>query len=100
MSKQAKVALWEQRIAAWRGSGLSQRAWCLREGVPPQTLGYWCRRLSSRGAMLPVVLIDAVVVAPGTVSIEVSLGNGVSVRLPSSLPSDVLVHWLQALRAC
>jgi hypothetical protein len=100
MSKQAKLALWEQRISAWRGSGLSQRAWCLREGVPPQTFGYWFRRLSSRGAMLPIVVSDAVVAVPDAVSIEVSLGNGVSVRLPSSLPSDVLVHWLQALRAC
>jgi hypothetical protein len=96
MSKRAKVALWEQRIAAWRDSGLSQRAWCLHEGVSPQTFGYWFRRLSSRGAMLPVVLSDAVAAA----SVEVALGNGVSVRLPSSLPADVLVHWLRALRAC
>lgn len=96
MSKHAKVALWEQRIAAWRDSGLSQRAWCQHEGVSPQTFGYWFRRLSSRGAMLPVVLSDAVVAA----SVEVALGNGVSVRLPSSLPADVLVHWLRALRAC
>lgn len=98
MSKQAKMVLWGQRIAAWRDSGLSQRAWCLREGVSPQTFGYWCRRLSSCGAMLPVVLLDTVAVAPS--SVDVVLGNGVSVRLPSSLPSDVLVHWLRALRAC
>lgn len=98
MSKQAKVVLWEQRIAACRGSGLSQRAWCLREGVSAQSFGYWCRRLSSCNAMLPVVLCDAV--APEAVSIEVLLGNGVSLRLPRSLSSDALSRWLQALRAC
>lgn len=98
MSKHAKVVLWEQRIAAWRDSGLSQRAWCLHEGISPQTFGYWFRRLSSCDAMLPVVLSDTVAAAPS--SIEVALGNGVSVRLPSSLPADVLVHWLRALRAC
>jgi hypothetical protein len=45
-----------------------------------------------------VVLSDAVAAAPA--SVEVALGNGVSMRLPSSLPADVLVHWLRALRAC
>lgn len=100
MSKQAKLVLWEQRIAAWRGSGLSKRAWCRREGISAQTLGYWCRRSSSCGAMLPVVVSAAVVAAPAAAAVEVVLGNGVSLRLPSWLPSEELVHWLQALRAC
>ena len=102
MSKQAKIVLWEQRIAAWRGSGLSQRAWSLREGVSPQTFGYWCRRLTSRRAMLPVVLSDeiAAAVALEAVLVDVALGNGVSVRLPSTLSCDALSRWMQALRAC
>lgn len=96
MSKQTKMALWEKRVGSWRSSGLSQRAWCLRHGISPQTFGYWCRRLSSRDAMLPVVVQAGDEVAP----VEVMLGNGVSLRLPSAMPGEALSCWLQALRAC
>ena len=96
MSKQASVVQWERRFASWRSSGLSQRAWCLRHGISPQTFGYWRRRLSSGVAMLPVVVEAGDEVAP----VEVMLGNGVSLRLPSGMPGDALSRWLQVLRAC
>lgn len=96
MSKQANVVLWEKRVGSWRSSGLSQRAWCLRHGISPQTFGYWCRRLSSRDAMLPVV----VQALDEPVSVEVTLGNGVSLRLPPAMPDEAVSRWLQALRAC
>jgi hypothetical protein len=95
MSKQTKMALWEKRVGSWRSSGLSQRAWCLRHGISPQTFGYWCRSLSSRDAMLPVL-----VQADGEATVEVVLGNGVSLRLPSTMPDEALSRWLQVLRAC
>ena len=96
MSKQTKMALWEKRLGSWRSSGLSQRAWCLRHGISPQAFGYWCRRLSSRDAMLPVVVQTGGEAAP----VEVVLGNGVSLRLPPSLSGEALSRWLQVLRAC
>jgi hypothetical protein len=96
VSKQANVVLWEERIASWRSSGLSRRAWCLRHGVSVQTFGYWCRRLSSREAMLPVVVPSE----DETAVVEVSLGNGVRLRLPSTMSGEALSRWLQALRAC
>ncbi len=99
MSKQAKVVLWEQRIAAWRRSGLSQRAWCLQHDVAVQTFGYWCRKLSAGPALLPVV-VDAQATDPWPVSLEVLLGNGVMMRLPLSVSSDALSRWLRELRAC
>jgi hypothetical protein len=96
MSKQTKMALWEKRVGSWRSSGLSQRVWCLRHGISPQTFGYWCRRLSSRDAMLPVLVQTGGEAAP----VEVVLGNGVSLRLPSTMPDEALSRWLQVLRAC
>ena len=96
MSKQADVVLWERRVASWRSTGLSQRAWCLRHGILPQTFGYWCRRLSSRDAMLPVLVQTGGEAAP----VEVVLGNGVSLRLPSTMSGEALSRWLQVLRAC
>jgi hypothetical protein len=99
MSKQAKVLLWEERIAAWRCSGLSQRAWCVQHAVAVQTFRYWSRRLSGGPGLLPVV-VDAQTADPCPVTVEVSLGNGVMMRLPVSLSSDALSRWLRELRAC
>jgi hypothetical protein len=99
MSKQAKVVLWEERIAAWRRSGLSQRAWCVQHDVAVQTFGYWCRKLSGVPELLPVV-VGAQRVDPSAVSVEVLLGNGVMMRLPVSLCSEALTRWLRELRAC
>jgi hypothetical protein len=99
MSRQAKVVLWEERIAAWRRSGLSQRAWCVQHGVAVQAFGYWCRKLSVGSGLLPVV-VDAQAVDPCPVSVEVLLANGVMLRLPVSLSSDALSRWLGELRAC
>ncbi len=99
MSRQAKAVVWEERIAAWRRSGLSQRAWCVQQGVAVQTFGYWCRKLSAGPALLPVV-VSAQAADQCCAAIEVSLGNGVMLRLPSSLSSEALSRWLRELRAC
>ncbi|NJN00471.1 MAG: hypothetical protein HC793_02180 [Aquincola sp.] len=46
--------------------------------------------------MLPVVVQTGGEEAP----VEVMLGNGVSLRLPSTLSGEALSRWLQVLRAC
>ncbi len=50
MSRQAKVLLWEGRIAAWRHSGLSQRAWCAAEVTEATTGGGAGDRASEAGS--------------------------------------------------
>jgi hypothetical protein len=71
----------------------------VQHGVAVQTFGYWCRKLSGGPALLPIV-VDAQTTDHCPASVEVSLGNGVMMRLPSSLSSDVLSRWLRELRAC
>ena len=39
-----KAALWQARVAAWAASGLTQRAFCAREGLSLSTFDYWRRR--------------------------------------------------------
>ncbi len=36
---------WSAQVAAWRSSGLSQRAFCEQRGLSPSTFGKWRRRL-------------------------------------------------------
>ncbi|WP_422567937.1 IS66 family insertion sequence element accessory protein TnpA [Janthinobacterium agaricidamnosum] len=51
----------------WRASGLSQRAFAIRHGIPIRQVGYWVRRLAgvrTKPALLPVRVVPAPVVAP------------------------------------
>jgi len=50
-------------------------------------------------ALLPIV-VDGQTTDRCPLPVEVLLGNGVAMRLPSSLSSDVLSRWLRELRAC
>lgn len=51
-SRRQKVAnkereqLWQQRVAQWQSSGLSQREYAVKEGSPVRQVGYWVRRLT------------------------------------------------------
>ena len=54
-SEREKV--WQERVAQWRASGLSQRAYAIEQGFPIRQVGYWVRRLPGAQAvpaLLPV----------------------------------------------
>ena len=57
--------MWEQRLHAWQASGQSAQAWCREHGVSPKTFGYWCRRLSTSPAVVPVLVQSTVYDAAG-----------------------------------
>ena len=38
---------WRRHVDAWRGSGLSQKAYCERHGLVYGTMNYWKRKLQS-----------------------------------------------------
>jgi len=46
-----KLAIWEQRLARHRASGMTIAAFCRKEGVSDRVFQYWSRRL--RGQMSP-----------------------------------------------
>lgn len=84
MSNQEREQVWMERIAQWRDSGLSQRAFALQHGYPIRQVGYWARRLGhskpAATTMVPVVIKPAAI-APALVlrgpknwSIEISAG--------------------------
>ena len=41
---------WSAQLAAWRSSGLSQRAFCERRGINQSTFSKWRRRLAKEAA--------------------------------------------------
>jgi hypothetical protein len=64
MGRQEREQLWVERIAQWRDSGLSQRAFAQQHGYPILQVGYWVRRLGrsepTAVAMVPVIIKSAV----------------------------------------
>jgi transposase len=41
----ANAKIWEQRIAAWRASGLTAAQYCAKEGLGRRALSRWSQRL-------------------------------------------------------
>ncbi len=44
-AKPGKEIFWQEHIAGWRASGLSQRVYCRNNHLAVATFGYWRRKL-------------------------------------------------------
>jgi hypothetical protein len=43
-SNTSKQKHWKKHISCWRKSGLTQRQYCLRQGIAISTFSYWIRK--------------------------------------------------------
>jgi hypothetical protein len=97
MADAERAALWEGRIAQWRDSGQSQRAFALNHGYPQRQLNYWARRFSTVAAapaLLPLSIQRPVSTAP---AINLRSPSGWIVTLPPALPTSWVAELLRAL---
>lgn len=95
MSNKDREKVWEERVAQWRASGLSQRAYAIEQGYPIRQVGYWVRRLTKSPAgpgLLPVRVAPA---APASAPPAIGLRSERGWTL--SLPGDVPAGWLAEL---
>jgi hypothetical protein len=60
----ASAKIWEQRVAAWRASGLSAREFCAQEGLGQRALSRWSQRLPGDAAVVPTVRLARMVRTP------------------------------------
>lgn len=81
-------AQWRSILSAFADSGLSQKAFCEREGLALSTFGYWKRKLQSGGAAAsspdagPAVIdLGMLDDRPAGWEVEIALGEGVSLTL-------------------
>ena len=66
MKRAESRRLWAERIAAWKASGLKQRAFCERESLPYKFFLWWRRQLRSHArdtGLVPVVTLTPVTAA-------------------------------------
>ena len=92
-----REAIWCERVKHWRASGLSQRAFAIREGHPVRQMGYWVRRLGTSSAepgLLPVRMAPAV---PVPVAIKLINERGWTLTLPNDVPASWLAELMRAL---
>lgn len=99
-TRAARRAHWRRLLESHARSGLSLRAFAVREGVSPHTLAYWKYKRSepspSRPSQLiPVTLIDSIATSSAPITLEL---EGARLTLPSNFDGDSLVRALEILR--
>jgi hypothetical protein len=94
-SEREKV--WQERVAQWQASGLSQRAYAIERGFPVRQVGYWVRRLTgpqALPALLPVRVAPMIAAAP---AISLRSEHGWTLSLPLDVPACWLAELMRAL---
>lgn len=97
MQKASREQVWKELLQAQSGSGLTIRAWCVREGVAESRFHYWRKRL----APTPTAEFIALPVAPpraAEAALELRTPEGYVIRLSSQAQVDWLGGVLAALR--
>ena len=103
MAKRSTESKWRARVQAQERSGLTQPAWCKREGIGLSSLALWRKRLrgsggvgASRGAgLVPIVVRrESVVAEPTSAMVEVLIDSA-GVILRATLATDPV--WLASL---
>lgn len=84
----SKEDFWQQHIAAWKKSGLSQQAFCQQHDIKPHNLHYWRKRLAA-SVDQPKALIPINVIRSANARLQ--LGSQVSIELPAESLPDLLL---------
>ena len=99
----SKPEFWSSHMAAWKGSGLTQVAYCRQHALSLPSFGYW-RRVLGRPPAMPssLALMPILVGELDTTAevIEVRLPNGVQVQLPVGMSAARWLPSVQALMTC
>ena len=97
MSNKERQKVWEGRVAQWRASGLSQRAYAIEQGFPIRQVGYWVRRLTRSSAVPGLLPVRVAPAAPVVVAISLRNERGWTLSLPGDVPASWLAELMRAL---
>jgi hypothetical protein len=87
---------WQERVAQWRASGLTQRAFALEHGFSQKQISYWSRRLATAepaSGFVPVRVTPAVAAD----AISLRSAHGWTLTLPRDVPASWLAEMMRAL---
>lgn len=106
MAKDVTVSKWRQRVLSQERSGLTQKAWCAREGLALSALALWRKRFreedESGGIVDGQALVPIVVREPSVRELSTAHGGGEVIVIESGLlrlrvPPGTNTHWLGSL---
>lgn len=93
-----KEQQWRDRLAAWRRSGLSVRAFCARHGLSQPSFYAWRRELAKRDAARPAFVPVHVLPEPARqAALSVLLAGGRSIRVAPGFDVATLRQLLDVL---
>ena len=104
MSRQERLENWTARIMAYRGSGMTVRAWCQENGLSEKTYYYWQRRLFQTLSEQQAVTAFAEVTPPkpvcsGNVAVTVRMA-GAEADIRSGADAATVETVLRILKSC
>lgn len=98
--RQERRQYWGGHIQQWRGSGLTQKEYCRREGISLERFGAWKRRMEREehsGALVavPPRIVSAALSADSSLRLVVE--ERYRVEIPDAFSSDTLEKVLRVL---
>ena len=99
LNRQEKIAVWSERIAACRSSGISVRVWCEGNGISTASYYKWQKKLFCLAAQTAPQFAEVCVAPAAKISATVHLGN-VSVDVHSGADAETTAMVLQILQSC
>ena len=99
LNRQEKIAVWSERIADCRSSGIGVKAWCEGNGVSTASYYKWQKKLFSLAAQSAPQFTEICVAPPARISATVRMG-GVSVDIHSGADAETTAMLLRILQSC
>lgn len=98
---------WAKRVERWRDSGLTAKEFAAETGVNASTLAYWSWRLRASRSKRPlrptaarsrfVELSAAPLPSAAPAMLELLLGEGVRIRVPSGFDEETVARVVRAV---
>ena len=96
LKHQEKIAVWSERIADCRSSGIGVKAWCEGNGVSSSSYYKWQKKLFSLAAQSEPQFAEVSVAPPARISATVRMGD-VSVDIHSGADAETTAMLLRIL---
>ena len=99
LNQQEKIAIWSERIAACRSSGISVRTWCEGNGISTASYYKWQKKLFCLAAQSSPQFAEVRVAPVTRISATVHIRN-ISVDIHSGADEETTAMLLRILQSC
>lgn len=99
MNETEKAAHWREQIDLCRGSGLTMKAWCVQQSIPPGQMKYWIRKLGLRQRRRTAAAPTWIPVTPeasSSAKLVVQVGTA-TIEVTPGFDAKLLHHVVRAL---